>query len=591
MATEEFYEITLVGLQRDKRRVLDFLHASGVVHLSPAKDHADSPLGMVPELSDALLTLRWMREGLTIDSGMRSFSGSTLEDTLSRFDALRSSLREPLHDVLERVDKHTAAIEGLSKKRAILERIPFELPRGVRLPHQGPRSFALVVENAPESFDEPLSVEAKDGFALITGPRSLFEETNRMLLESGSKVLSIDPIIRSRADEIVRLSDSITTESIALSRCEDERRALARTHADEVLALERDVTVLRERYETSTSFARTRSTFVVRGFVPRSCLDDVKRIEDHARVDISIEKAVDAPVRLTNNAYARRFEFITRMFGFPSNGTTDPTPFIAVFLPIFFGFMFSDVGYGALLLAGSFLLARIATPRTPVYRDAGFVLAVCALSTILFGFVFGSLFGTLGGLTPIVDPFTNAQAILIAALVLGLIHLNVGVLIATVRQVRERDARSFVLTTIPFLTMQAAIISGVLGWTGLVVGFVAATIGLVLVRSRIMGLIELTGFFGTWFSYARLLALALATAGIALGVNIIAERALTIGWVGPILFVLVVVIGHAFNFALNVLGSSIHSVRLHYIEFFSQFYAAGGEPYRPFETDEKKYTI
>lgn len=595
MATEAFYEVTIVGLQRDKRRVLDFLHTAGVVHLSSAEGNEDSALGSVPRISDALLTLRWMHEGLRITEDERIFSGRTLEEALARFGEVRSSIREQLQELLETISERSDSITALKERKAMLESIPFELPRGVRLPHQGPRSFALAVESAPplyELLDERLTVEQEASYALITGPRSLYESTSRLLLENNVRIVSIEPLVSGRIEEIERIEQRIKEDETVLAQLESRRDSMREGNEETLRSLTRDLIVLRERYEKSASFSRTRSTFIANGFVPRSGLATLEKIAEHVRVDVTIEPAENAPVKLENNRYVSRFEFVTRMFGFPSNGSADPTPFIAFFVPLFFGFMFSDIGYGALLLGVSALLARKATLRTPVYSDAAFVLAVCAVSTIVFGFAFGSFFGTLISMQPLlIDPFTNAQHILIAALVLGLIHLSIGVILDARAKIKQGDVRSLVLTTLPFVLVQAAIITAALSFTSAAIVLISATVVLVLIRSKVMGLIELTGFFGTWFSYARLLALALATAGIALGVNIIAERASGIGWIGPVLFIGILIVGHLFNFALNVLGASIHSVRLHYIEFFSQFYTAGGEPYRPFETDEKRYTI
>ena len=82
------------------------------------------------------------------------------------------------------------------------------------------------------------------------------------------------------------------------------------------------------------------------------------------------------------------------------------------------------------------------------------------------------------------------------------------------------------------------------------------------------------------------MALALATAGIALAVNTSARLALDVPYVGMLLAFVVFVAGHVFNFAINILGSAVHSIRLHYVEFFRQFYNADGKKYVPFRISE-----
>lgn len=93
---------------------------------------------------------------------------------------------------------------------------------------------------------------------------------------------------------------------------------------------------------------------------------------------------------------------------------------------------------------------------------------------------------------------------------------------------------------------------------------------------------DITGYLGDVLSYARLLALGLATSGIAMTVNILSSMVEGVPLIGIALGALVFVIGHIFNWGMNGLGGFVHGIRLHYVEFFNKFYEGGGSEYRPY---------
>ena len=91
-------------------------------------------------------------------------------------------------------------------------------------------------------------------------------------------------------------------------------------------------------------------------------------------------------------------------------------------------------------------------------------------------------------------------------------------------------------------------------------------------------------------SYSRLLALGLATGVIASVINMMAA----IGGksvIGFIVFVVIFILGHLLNIAINALGAYVHTNRLQYVEFFGKFYDAGGTPFKPFKNANRNVQI
>ena len=95
---------------------------------------------------------------------------------------------------------------------------------------------------------------------------------------------------------------------------------------------------------------------------------------------------------------------------------------------------------------------------------------------------------------------------------------------------------------------------------------------------------DVFGFMGDILSYARPLALCLATGGIAMTVNILAKLINDmVPGAGIILAIFILIFGHIANFLFQVLGAFINALRLNYVEFFSQFFMAGKGKFEAFK--------
>jgi V/A-type H+-transporting ATPase subunit I len=88
------------------------------------------------------------------------------------------------------------------------------------------------------------------------------------------------------------------------------------------------------------------------------------------------------------------------------------------------------------------------------------------------------------------------------------------------------------------------------------------------------------------------LALGLATTALAFAVNLIAEIVSgSVPYLGPVLAIFVLVIGHLFTLAVNTLGAFIHSARLQFVEFFGKFIAGTGKEFKPLRRSERYIAV
>ncbi len=334
--------------------------------------------------------------------------------------------------------------------------------------------------------------------------------------------------------------------------------------------------------------------FVIEGWLPRP---ELKGLVDRAAQKLGAEVLVevvatepwsrsDAPVELKNPPLFRPFEVITRMLPLPKYGSIDPTPFVAVFFPMFFGLMVGDVGYG-LLLAGLAVLLRWRSKAGTKLRSVAAIAGACAAFSVVFGFVFGEAFGNLGqklGLRAI--GFNREEAIvpfLILAISLGVVHVLLGLVLAVVNAWRAGHRRAAMGRGVAGLMVMLTIVALLAAFEVLPRGLLTPMAVSVLVAfpilialEGIVAVIELLSSFGHILSYARIMALGTASLMLAVVANKM------VGAMGSVLVgVLFALLFHLVNFAIGLFSPTIHALRLHYVEFFGKFYSPGGSAYHP----------
>jgi V/A-type H+-transporting ATPase subunit I len=205
-----------------------------------------------------------------------------------------------------------------------------------------------------------------------------------------------------------------------------------------------------------------------------------------------------------------------------------------------------------------------------------------------------------------IEPLRDPLTILSIALLFGLIHLNVGILLAIYQCYKNKNYQELITNHFSWVLLQIGgglLIGGllldmwVLGTLEFYIGIILVFIGIGLRMKHAgpLGFFDITGYVGDWLSYARLLALGLATTGMALAFNIVAGMLSPekIDGIIPVIMIIFMIIlpalTHVINLGLQALGAGVHSLRLQYVEFFNRFYEGGGKEFTPFRI-KRKYT-
>jgi len=313
-------------------------------------------------------------------------------------------------------------------------------------------------------------------------------------------------------------------------------------------------------------------------------------------IDIRTEDLERVPVVLQNPQYFKPFENFTRLLPLPSYTSFDPTPFIGLFFPLFFGLILGDAGYGIILFVLSFLLIRIARKHR-LFLDGLRILKVCSLYAIIFGFLYGEFFGDFGhrvlGLKPLfIDRQKNIIPMLYFAMAVGLAHVTLGLTMGFVSAIRRHTKKEALLKliNIVFIFLIVALIITFIGFfpellTRPLIITIIVLCPLLFFSGGLLAPLELLKNIGNIISYARIMAIGLTSVLLANVANQLS------GLTGDIILGLIVGgIIHLIGIIIGVFSSSIHSLRLHYVEFFDKFIELGGRKYSPLRANQKKET-
>ena len=333
------------------------------------------------------------------------------------------------------------------------------------------------------------------------------------------------------------------------------------------------------------------------------------------------EEYEEVPIKLKSNKLTAPYNVITEMYSLPAYNGLDPNPFVMPFFALFFGIMFADMGYGLIMALAGFLALKLMKPKGTMKNMMG-LLIQCGISTFIIGFLTGGFFGdavsVVGGifgkdwaLIPHLGTIhigdsiaidlplnllegNNPLYVLILAMVFGVIHLAFGVGIATYLNIKGKNWLAIIADLswwVIFAGIAVMVLTknSILLYVGIAIMVIAAFLqGKGFGRiTGIFGAIYngLTGYLGDILSYSRLMALMLAGSVIASVFNQLGALG------GLLLFIPVAIIGHLLNFALNLIGCFVHTMRLQFLEFFGKWYREGGRPFKPLNYNTKYIDI
>jgi len=644
----EMAKVTILMHKKDSDEVIKALHESGLMEIERVA-HKDIEEGRIHPDAGILASYD-LRIGRIIEilkgyapkkKGIKNLIGKKVEKKKVRkrdmheiIEEAESILKEIENEVLEKEKRINEINEELEYFQGEEKKLEYLSLFDINVEWLGESKYLIIKFGISTNLDairerdlvfyyKKIGDKKEEKWAvLIVAPVSKKEDLKKL---KGFEEIKVEG--KGRAKEL--LSEIRKRIKKAEREKREIKKQLAKIYKDkriDLLAIKEEIDIEKERKEIYRNFGETSYTYLIEGWCLAENVGKVKEIVEEVTEGRSAVKTRRArrnpdsniPIHLKNPRWAKPFETFLELFALPKYNEVNPTIFLGIAFIIFFSVMLGDAGYGCVIFLLS-LLAFIKFKESEFIRTWSFLGIWLGLGNIVTGFLFNSFFGDfiprfiygdvdkmiyqtrIFGIELPIDAIHKPVLILSIALILGLIHLNLGFILGIYQNLARGHVKNVVNEQIPWFLLQIG--GGMLiGETLLELWSLSSVLKLMAIIFTIIGLIalfknngplgffEITGYLGDWLSYARLLALGLATAGMALAFNVVAQLLPDIvPYIGIILMPVLLVVAHFANLLIQALGAAIHALRLQYVEFFNRFYEGGGKKFMPFQI-KRKYT-
>lgn len=582
-------KVRIIGPKSVLKQVIDIAYSLKLIHIVDydGKDFFEigTPFEEAEFQSSKLLKVRGLIENLKIKADPLPMkinnAGQKLEKIHSEFTVLNtkfSNLKETQKELTHKLGNPMNALG--SNKELINEYNSLAVFKG-----SCKKDFETDLEKVTKDYILYKNKAEKTNVFALFVPQKLREKVQLLLSNYGYSEMPFSDISSEE-----KLREKLTSAEKKIEEITTELYAFGKRNAQFLVDYELYLTSLTEKAEAPLKFATSKNAFVATGWIPTMNLktfENAVETQVHEKCYFEILKGEEgAPTALDNPGAVHPFEFFVNLYTLPKYYEFDPTILMFFTFPLFFGFMLGDVGYG---LVTGLLFLGLRTRMKGQMKDLLTVLLFASLSTIAFGFFFGEFFGYQFIEHPPIHRVNDIDTMLLVTLVVGLIHINMGFLLGFYNKYLQHGFKHALYAKGSWILLEIGIITALLeNFLGIqyaaIIGIPIILVSLVMLYKGegVQGFVELPALLSNTLSYTRLFAVGLASVQLAIVINMLAGQMFEAGGFMIIVGVLILLLGHTINMALGILGPFLHSLRLHYVEFFGKFYEGGGERYTPF---------
>ena len=363
-------------------------------------------------VSALLLKVRAVRSNVSVFNAKGAMSASAAK---AMTEDLESEVDKAL-SYIEALREAEAEIATLEDQVRIFEKLaPLNISLDLLSGYSGVEVYVAETANSSKAAkvfaDLRNDVEflAPAGLVAVACAPSKAAEVQMALAELNAKAIQLPA---GEGKPAQRASDARKAIADAESKMESNQKNLddwATTHGSDLVIAEEYLQREDAIFTSPTSLAVSNQAFALDAWVPTNNAENARSKLKDLVSHLEIEEHVDdhhhhgdhddhhaepePPIAYQNGGTAEPFELVVDLVGRPKYGTFEPTSLIMITLPLLYGLILGDFGYGFVIVLLALWLRSLPFAKEPMGKNATTVLLWMGIWCMFWGLVFAEGFG------------------------------------------------------------------------------------------------------------------------------------------------------------------------------------------------------